>query len=279
MEKLMTLEDLTKAFTGMELDAITPEHLLRMMQRAGTYYVSVRDPATHSLQTPLVGYAGRDGAGKQLVGHEYFNFGKGEEYPVLIWSFAARLFHLYQQYLATLGDGEYDSTVAGVICGMPMGGLHPAFCFTTLYRQLMSVEPRYIHAEKVTLAATDGGKRKSRLEFGGRHEAPGKNEQVAVCEDVCNNMQTTADGIQKVEEGGGRVTLILCCVNAGVHETHFPLSDGRRIPILAAVRRSFPSFPQDDPSVAAEIARGNVRFDTRHHWRELIDAMHTARKR
>lgn len=271
--KNLTLEDLVADLTGLELNKITPEFLLRMMQRAGAHYACVRDPKTQSPLTPLVGYA------EELVGHEYFNFGKGEEHPVLTWAFAARLFYLYGQYLETLRGVERDSTEAEVVCGMPMGGLHPAFGFATMCRRLVSDHVRYIHPEKVTLAATDSGKRKSYLEFGGRHDAPGKNEQVAIFEDVCNNMQTTEDGIQKVEEGGGRVTLILCCVNAGVYETHFPLPDGRKIPILAAVRHTFPSFAQDDPSVAEEIARGNVRLDTRRHWRELIDAMHAAQRR
>jgi hypothetical protein len=197
--------------------------------------------------------------------------------PILTWAFTARVFYLYQQYLETLSDADRESTEAEVVCGMPMVGLHPAFGFATMCRRLISERVRYVHPEQVTLEATDGGKR--HLEFGGHHDAPGKNCQVAVFQGVCNNTQTTAEGIQGVEEWGGRVAFILCCVNAGVHETHFPLPDGRKIPILAAVRHTFPSFAQDDPSVAEEIARGNVRLDTRRHWRELIDAMHAAQRR
>jgi hypothetical protein len=124
--KNLTLEDLVADLTGLELKEITPEFLLRMMRRAGAHYACVRDPKTQSPLTPLVGYAGRDGAGKQLVGHEYLNFGRGEEYPVLTWAFTARVFYLYQQYLETLSDADRESTEAEVVCGMPMSPFESA---------------------------------------------------------------------------------------------------------------------------------------------------------
>ena len=137
--------------------------------------------ATAARLGPLVGYAGRDAAGRQYVGRRLRQLRPGRA-PA---GAAARSSPAGSTELRGRAASTLRSTAQG-FCGAPEGG--KAFAYQ------LALEPeRELHlpGEEVTaVAATPRARETSDLVFS-RHE-PEAGESWFIVEDVCNNFSTTA---------------------------------------------------------------------------------------
>ena len=234
---------------------------LDLMREAGAYYECPTGPDGRRLG-PLVGYAGRDGQGRQFVGDIYINFARAETRPALLASFS-------QTLRASRGARGLDALLhdATGFCGAPEGG--KAFA----YQLALDAGKRYIYPEKkVTAAASAASREVSELVFA-RHE-PASGESWFIVEDVCNNFSTTAKLVASVEAFGARVAGILCFLNrSDTIDEAYEARSGLVLPVVAVVRKSFGQFAQDDPAVAEDLAKGNVVWSPKKEWPRLAAAM------
>ena len=234
---------------------------LDLMREAGAYYECPKRSDARRLG-PLVGYAGRDGQGRQYVGDIYVNFARAETRPALLAAFSKTL----RVSLDARGLGPLAREATG-FCGAPEGG--KAFA----YQLALDTGKTYIYPEKtVTVAASEASRERSELVFA-RHE-PAAGEAWFIVEDVCNNFSTTAKLVASVEAFGARVAGILCFLNRSltIDEAYEP-RPGLVLPVVAVVRKSFGQFAQDDPAVADDLERGNVVWSPKKEWPRLAAAM------
>jgi orotate phosphoribosyltransferase len=232
---------------------------LDLMREAGAFYEAPCD-ASGRRAGPLVGYAGKDAAGRQYVGDVYVNFARAERRPALLQVFARRLLDLAR------ARGLDVAGTAGFI-GAPEGG--KAFA----YQLALEAGRGYIYPEKkVTAAASATARESSDLAFS-RHE-PESGERWFIVEDVCNNFSTTAKLVAQIEAYGAEVAGILCFLNRSetVGDSYEP-RPGQVLPVVALVRKPFGQFAQDDPAVAADIAALNVVWSPKKDWPRLAAAM------
>lgn len=226
---------------------------LAVLSECRGYYRCPRS-ADGAVQGPLVGYAARYDGVHQWVGFEYANFAMAEEHPrVLRWC-AARL---TVEIISVLPLTNIDA-----LCGMPEGGkaLGVALSLETCRR--------YIFAERETIAVkTETSREKSRLLFS-RHR-PKKKERVVIVEDVVNNMSSADELIQRIHEAGATVQAVTCFLNRSPDYNAVYPSEFGDIPIVNIIRRIIPEYRQDDPAVAAEVAKGNVVWKPKDEWEKL----------
>ncbi len=236
---------------------------LDLMRDAGAFYEAPRDASDRRVG-PLVGYAGKDAAGRQYVGDVYVNFARAERRPALLQVFARRLLDLAQARGVDVG------AAAGFI-GAPEGG--KAFA----YQLALEAGLGYIYPEKkVTAAASATARESSEMVFA-RHE-PERGERWFIVEDVCNNFSTTAKLVAEIEGYGATVAGILCFLNRSetVGDSYEP-RPGRGLPVVALVRKPFGQFAQDDAAVAGDVAASNVVWSPKKDWPRLAAAMAGAR--
>lgn len=234
---------------------------LDLMRRHAAYYACPKGADGRRLG-PLVGYAGRDAAGRQYVGDIYVNFARAERHPALLARFADTL-------LETIAAQDLGARLAAAtgFCGAPEGG--KAFA----YQLGLTTDKQYIYPEKVvTAAATAAGREETALAFS-RHE-PEPGSSWFIVEDVCNNFSTTAKLVALIESTGASVAGILCFLNRSlaVDQTYSP-RPGLELPVVAVARVPFAQYGQDDPAVAADIAAGNVVWSPKREWGRLAAAM------
>lgn len=198
---------------------------------------------------PLVGYAGRYDGDKQYVGDLYANFAMAEQHPDVYHRWAARM----------------TSKLTGVnVClGMPMGGI--------LFAEALAYEHgcRVAFAEKkITALATDTSREKSELVLGRHTINPG--DRVAIVEDVVNNFSTTEQAINLLRKHGANPMSVVCILNRSDRK-HYDGSESLLVKSL--VFRPFPQYRQDDPTVADDVAIGNVVWKPKALWEHLKTVM------
>ena len=233
---------------------------LDLMREVGGYYECPKDAHGRRLG-PLVGYAGRDHAGRQFVGDVYVNFAQAERRPALLATFSRQLTNAMRQR-------KLDKLLrsANGFCGAPEGG--KAFA----YQLALDHAKQYIYPEKkITAIASPTSRETSELVFS-RHE-PGNGETWFIVEDVCNNFSTTSMLVALIESFGAKVGAVLCFLNRSsvVQEDYAPRED-LVLPVVAVVQKPFKQFAQDDPFVAEDLARGNVIWSPKRDWHRLADA-------
>lgn len=219
------------------------------------FYLCPKDPSGNRLG-PLVGYAGRDEKGRQLVGDVYANFAVAEEVPSLMLSWAQRMELLLFPYLNSID----------VFLGAPRGGES----FADKLGQL--ADRRYMYPEKRVIAVATASSRETvELVFLRHQLEPGQN--VAIVEDVMNNFTTAGQLIDLVVRAGAQVTMLVGIFNRSPHvDTEFRHGD-MCLPVFALVRQVLPEYMQDDPAVASDVAAGNVVWKPKDHWAFLMSAM------
>ncbi|MBT4722161.1 MAG: hypothetical protein HN590_07285 [Calditrichaeota bacterium] len=229
---------------------------LRILHALGGYYECPKDD-TGKRKGPLVGYAGKDEIGLQMVGDIYANCACFEQYPHLLKSFAERIRRM-------LRAAEIDPEV---FCAAPMGGL----AFATMLASVFEV--RYSFMEKsVSALATATSREQSELVF--KRHTIHSDEGVVIVEDVANNFSTTAQMIEIIKSMGGHVQAIVCLLNRSLkYDDHYVTPDGKKIPVIALVRKEIHQWKQSDPEVADDIAAGNVILKPKDHWGDLMRAM------
>ena len=232
---------------------------LDLMRDAGAFYEAPRGPDGRRAG-PLVGYAGKDAAGRQYVGDVYVNFARAERRPALLQVFARRL-------LARARDRGIDLAGAAGFIGAPEGG--KAFA----YQLALEAGRAYIYPEKRVIAAASAtGREASELVFA-RHE-PDAGTRWFVVEDVCNNFSTTAKLVAEVERHGASVSGILCFLNrSNAVGDAFAPRPNLSLPVVAVAHKPFGQFAQDDPAVAEDVARLNVVWSPKKDWPRLAAAM------
>lgn len=230
---------------------------LEILARCGGYYECPIDGNGRRLGR-LVGYAGRyeasDGLQKQYVGDVYANFAEAEQYPHVMERFAKMM---QKQTLFLFDDVD-------VFVGAPIGGYSFSEALAKAYNR------RVIKAEKKVIAlATENSREQSKLVFNRHKVRPG--ELVVICEDVCNNMSTTAELIDLIERAGGIVAYITCLLNRSldVHDMYVAQRTGRKYRVLSLERKPIMEYRQDDPRVRDDVARGNVVWKPKDEWEKL----------
>jgi orotate phosphoribosyltransferase len=235
------------------------DNLIGALNALGGYYICPKDANGKRLE-PLMGYAGRDKLGRQMVGDLYANFALMEQHPVILYHFAKTL-----EAFSLIKEMRIDA-----FCGAPMGGL----AFANLLAYIYGV--RYFYPEKKILAVGTATEReKSKLIFN-RHEIV-RGERVAWVEDVANNFSTADTGVELVEDGGAEVDLILALLNRSpfVGRT-FKTRRGKEIPVGCGVLMPMPQYEQDDPAVAEDIKKGNFVPKPKDEWDRCVQAMERA---
>jgi adenine/guanine phosphoribosyltransferase-like PRPP-binding protein len=237
-----------------ELIARFPEEPLKILQELGGFYQCPTNAAGQRLG-PLVGYAGKDGQGRQFVGDIYANFAKAEEWPKVLQHFATLLGFRCPVF------SEVD-----VFCGAPMGGLAFATVLSLVYGH------RYTFMEKkIAAVASETSREKSNLELS-RHEIL-SGERVIIVEDVTNNFSTTGIMCQLINQAGGIPIAIVSMLNrSNPTLTEFSFVSAS-IPVVSLVTQPIAQYQQDDPAVAADIQAGNVVWKPKNDWGRLMAAM------
>ena len=228
----------------------------------------------------LVGYAGKYKVGegsdaKELpfVGLEYANYAAIERHGPANALIAQRI-------IGRLGFGltgrnlpvnSLEGTDVTGFIGAPEGGKALAVAMATLTgRQYIFPDKEVIEAKSAT------SREKSKLVWG-RH-MPEAGEEWILSEDTTNNFATTAKMISLIESCGAKVVAITCFLNRTVlpeFNEFFTLAEGRRVPIIALVRRPIPEYRQDDPVVAELVKANRVIWKPKDNWAELMVSMGT----
>lgn len=262
--------------SGSEVSAtmIKPEVFFGLLQRLGGYYeCPVRGGVR---QGPLVGYAQRDERGRQYVGDVYADCSVLEGNPAQLLNLVLELRQQLVQRAAAASEGRVEPfAIPKAVMGLPFGGLSVAFALAAALDD-ENGGCRYLFPEFDLVPGREGEKPKKVMVFG-RHE-PREGEGIVLAEDVGNAFSTVAENVALVEKCGAHVTGIACLLNRSSQYTDsLPLPGGRRLPIFAVVQRPFPSYRQDDPAVAADVARGNVVWSPKKERARLQAAMVHAR--
>ncbi|MEI7749723.1 MAG: hypothetical protein WCJ25_01835 [Candidatus Moraniibacteriota bacterium] len=222
---------------------------------------------------PLVAYhgtyAGPDGKQLRYVGDAFVNFAQAEQFPTILTYFASRLTDLMEARISTVSE-FYNSPIAEgslVLVGMPIA----AYMLTTEVGRHIGC--RTIFFEKKTIEiGVNGEKDKTKL-IQGRHQVlPG--EKVILVEELVNNVSTASEAMKVSESTGGEVVAIVCAVNRSYpFRNVFETEDGRKIPIIAVIEKSFEQYRQDAPEVAEDVRTGNISWDPKKEWQRLKEAM------
>lgn len=206
---------------------------------------------------PVVGYTAtyscvQNGADKNWVGLEYFNFSQADQWPYVLMAFAEEMVYKLAESCIT----------PDIIVGAPWAGVK--------FSQAVALDAgcRHIFAEK-----------KGEDLILGRYEGMiCAGDRVVIGEELVNNASTTKKLIELIEGTGGNVVAIMCAINRSYpFRNSFEVSDGRSIPIIGVIERSTPQYKQDDPVVAEAVKSGNVVGKPKYDWARLKAAMDAVR--
>lgn len=210
-----------------------------------------------SARGPLVGYAGQyadaDEKLKNYVGFVYYNVAKGDQ-----WAHIAN--HWAESHASRL-----KGLSPNVLVAAPMGGIS----YMSVVKQVLGCRGIFVE-KKVTEAAADGKREKSKLILGRYDIVPG--DRVILVEDIVNNFSTTKQMVELVENAGGIVVAIACVINRSDKEMYWEAPDGDPLPVVSLAHKPTPQYRQDDPAVARYIAEGNIVWKPKDKWDELMVA-------
>lgn len=254
-----------------KIPKIAPGDDLATLVNCEAFYA--RPTVLGKLHGPLVAYHGTyDGPGgekKRYVGDVFVNFAKAEQYPIILDYFAGRLTELMKTRISAVAEFMDSSRNEGslVLVGMPLA----AYMLTGAVGRHIGC--RTIFFEKKTVAIGVNGEKDTSVLIQGRHRVlPG--ETAIICEELVNNISTAGEAVEVAEKTGGKVVAIVCAVNRSFpFRNFFDTEDGRKIPIIAVVEKSFEQYRQDAPEVVADIQAGNVSWDPKGDWNTLKSAM------
>lgn len=248
------------------MDIILPragEKAMDILFRCGGYYKCPKDESGKRFG-PLVGYAGRDKNGKQLVGDIYANYSKAERHGPVNSHFCNQLLDRLT-HMGTEIALKLEASTG--FCGAPEGGKALATGLA-IHSSRQYIFPQ----KKVIEQATANSREKTALVFD-RHE-PEKGEWWWITEDVCNNFSTTVDLVQLIESYKARVAGVVCFLNRSpTVDSTFYVRDDLVLPVIPVVRQPMDEWSQDDRAVKSDIESGNVVWKAKEHWGEMMRAM------
>lgn len=241
------------------MKAIIPrpgENLMTLSKRCDAVYICPTEGSVR--KGPLVVYAGKDSQGRNLVGDIYFNFRKIENHPEAVESFAEEAYDKLCRY------GLIDTF--DTVLGIPQGG--------RTFGQILALVAgkKFAYADKKP-KPTEAGKKQeytwdlSQFEFE-------EGERVALADDVFNNFQNTDNTLEQITLSGVKVVLLVGALNRSpVYDRFYvPKSGpyaGQCLPVVASIRKPYPEYKQDDPEVAADIAKSNLELEVKKYWARL----------
>ena len=208
---------------------------------------------------PLVPYAGKDAKGRNLVGDIYFNFRRIEQHLPVV-EFLAKETKRKLENRRMLDS--FDT-----VCGIPEGG-------RTFGQEMARIcGKRFVYAIKKPRPTEQGKKQEYEWDLSQFEFTP--DERLAVAEDVFNNFQNTDNTLARVGTTGAKAVLLVGALNRSpfVEREYSPKDANRSLPVVCAIREAYPEYEQDDPEVAADIARGNIEWEVKKNWAKLMQVM------
>ena len=235
------------------------ESLVELALRCGALYVCPKVGLVR--KGPLVAYAGKDVQGRNFVGDVYFNFRRIEQHLEVVSAFA---------HMAIYKISVSESFPAfDTICGIPNGG-------RSFGQELARrTETRFVYPDKTPKPTESGKKQEYTWDLKGFEFE--KGERIVIAEDAVHNFQNTDNTLEQVPTGVN-VVGIVCALNRSlIHGTEYTPKTGRfagkPLPIIASIRERYPEYPQDDPYVAGDINAGNIVWEAKQNWSQLIAHM------
>ena len=225
-----------------------------ILQNLGGWYECHKDPQGIR-SSPLVGYTERDELDRQFVGEKYVNFAKMEENVGIVHDMASILKIKIPDDLLKYCD---------IFCGIPEGG-------KTLAAMLAFVcDKKFKYPNKIISPKRFGERGVSAFSFG-RHKIM-SHRKVILVEDVTNTFSSVEKVSEQINKTYGFVTAIVTFFNRSEDWGNFYYSkaDKRCIPVISLIHRKIPKYRQDDPFVIDDIKKGNVVWDPKNNWEQLI---------
>lgn len=208
--------------------------------------------------SPLVGYAKRDELGRQFVGEKYANFAKIEENIDIVIDLALLLKNKIPKTLLSSCD---------IFCGIPQGG-------NTLAAMLALVcYKKFKYPEKKTISPKNLWEREvSEFSFG-RHKIDSERRVIFV-EDVTSSFSSVEKVLKQIRMNVDHftTTAIVTFFNRSENwdDFYYSKSEEKCIPIISLIRREIRQYRQDDPFVSDDVKKGNVVWDPKNNWGQLV---------
>ena len=226
-----------------------------VLREAGGWYECPKDSQGKRLG-PLVGYAKRDELTRQLVGEEYVNFAKIEEDVDVVHDLALLLKNKISKNLLSSCD---------IFCGIPEGG-------KTLAAMLAFVcYKKFKYPDKKIIPSKIPGERGETIFTFGRHNIrPGRH--VILVEDVTNTFSSINKILEEIKRNEGFVTAVVTFFNRSTvwNDYYYSKPDERCIPVVSLIRKEIRGYRQDDPFVSDDIKAGNIIWDPKNNWKQLV---------
>ena len=228
-----------------------------VLRESGGWYECPKDSQGKRLG-PLVGYAKRDELNRQLVGDEYVNFAKIEEDVDVVHDLALLLKNKIPKSLLSSFD---------IICGIPEGG-------KTLAAMLSFVcHKKFGYPEKKTTPPKKLGEREVSEFFFGRHKIKPERKIIFV-EDVASSFSSVEKVLRQIRKNVDHFTTIAIVTffNRSTEWDNFYYSESEKIciPVINLIRRPICQYQQDDPFVSDDVKKGNVVWDPKNNWGQLV---------
>lgn len=227
----------------------------KTLKKSGGWYECQKDPQGNRL-SPLVGYTKRDELGRQLVGEKYVNFAKVEEDP-------GRLHYLASMLRNKIPGNLLDS--CDIICGIPEGGKILAAMLALV------CNTKFKYPDKKIIPSKIPGERDESIFTFGRHKIRPARKIILV-DDVTNNFSSANKILEEIKRTEGFVVAIATFFNRSTvwNDYYFSKPDERCIPVVSLIRKEIRQYRQDDPFVSEDVKKGNVIFDPKNNWRQLV---------
>ena len=228
-----------------------------VLREAGGWYECHKD--TQGIRSgPLVGYAERDKLERQFVGEKYANFAKIEENVEVVQDLALLLKNKIPDNLLKLCD---------IFCGIPEGGKTLAAILALICNK------KFKYPEKKMILSYKLGERGVSAFSFGRHQIR-SGQKVILVEDVTNTFSSIEKVLMQIKKNVDYFTIvaIITFFNRSIEWDNFYYSKSEQqcIPVFSLIRKIIQPYSQDDPFVIDDIKKGNVVWDPKNNWEQLI---------
>lgn len=229
-----------------------------VLREAGGWYECPKDSQGKRLG-PLVGYAKIDELNRQLVGDEYVNFANIEEGVDVVYDLALLLKKEIPDDLLKSCD---------IFCGIPEGG-------KTLAAMLALVcNKKFKYPDKKMTSSIMRPWEREVSEFSfGRHKIKPERKIIFV-EDVTSSFSSVEKVLRQIRKNVDHftATAIITFFNRSTEWGNFYYSETEKIciPVVNLIRRPICQYRQDDPFVSGDVKKGNVIWDPKDNWNQLV---------
>ncbi|MBU6431237.1 MAG: phosphoribosyltransferase [Patescibacteria group bacterium] len=226
-----------------------------VLKEAGGWYQCPKD-FQGKRSGPLVGYAARDELDRQLVGEEYVNFAKIEEDVDVVHNLALLLGRKIPKSILSS---------CNVICGVPEGGKILAAMLALVCNK------KFKYPDKKIIPSKISGERDESIFTFGKHKI-GPSKKVILVEDVTSSFSSVKKILQELNKNKIHLTAIVTFFNRSIvwNDYYHPKPDEPYIPVISLIRKEIRQYRQDDPFVSDDVKKGNVVWDPKNNWEQLV---------